>query len=399
MSRFRPAMSAPRRPMNATSAPSADAHAATLAPEPPPCVVTLAGVSLPRASGSVACATVSVIKSPMTTMRAMVVITSSSSGYQEGRARNSVAVASLQVVGGLNLIRGLPTVSSRARCWPLPQAVVIALVIPGPEVPACATFSPTIRRHGGRTWYRWRGTANRPAGPRVLAAAARGHGRGQQAGGVGRRIGSFRPVAAGGARPRPSARPVGRAAVPAGRAGRAGDRRERGPAGRPRGGGTARPRAHGRPAGDARPGRRSVRRPPAARRHRRRPRLPAGRGPRRRQRPDRRRRRRPPAPPPPPPPLPLRPPPVAFAWWPCGSGEALRLARAGLVHAAGVHTQAGNGDVGAVLPDGGEVVGFTAWREGLTVRPGLRPVVTGPDAIARRGLRIVNREPGAEARR
>src|ERR1700722_8194876 len=63
MSRFRPAMPAPRRPMNATSAPSADAHAATLAPEPPPCVVTLAGVSLPRASGSVAGATVSVIKS------------------------------------------------------------------------------------------------------------------------------------------------------------------------------------------------------------------------------------------------------------------------------------------------------------------------------------------------
>src|SRR5580700_2853232 len=122
MSRFRPAMSAPRRPMNATSAPSAAAHAATLAPEPPPCVVTLAGVSLPRANGSVACATVSVIKSPMTTMRAMVVITSSSSGYQEGRARNSVAGASLQVVGGLNLIRGLPTVSSLAQCWPLPQA-------------------------------------------------------------------------------------------------------------------------------------------------------------------------------------------------------------------------------------------------------------------------------------
>src|ERR1700728_3194389 len=122
MSRFRPAMSATRRPMNATSAPSAAGHAATLAPEPPPCVVTLAGVSLPRASGSVAWATVSVIKSPMTTMRAMVVITSSSSGYQGGGARNSVAGASLQVVGGLNLIRGLPTVSSQARCWPLPQA-------------------------------------------------------------------------------------------------------------------------------------------------------------------------------------------------------------------------------------------------------------------------------------
>jgi putative molybdopterin biosynthesis protein len=98
-------------------------------------------------------------------------------------------------------------------------------------------------------------------------------------------------------------------------------------------------------------------------------------------------------------PLSLLDPPVAFAWWPCGSGEALRLARAGLVHAAGVHAQTGNGDVGAGLPDGAEVVGFTAWREGLAVRPDLRPVVTGLDAIARRRLRIVNREPGAEARR
>jgi putative molybdopterin biosynthesis protein len=98
-------------------------------------------------------------------------------------------------------------------------------------------------------------------------------------------------------------------------------------------------------------------------------------------------------------PLSLLDPPVAFAWWPCGSGEALRLARAGLVHAAGIHTQTGNGDNGAGLPDGAQVVGFTAWREGLAARQDLRAVVTGLDAIARGGLRIVNREPGAEARR
>jgi putative molybdopterin biosynthesis protein len=98
-------------------------------------------------------------------------------------------------------------------------------------------------------------------------------------------------------------------------------------------------------------------------------------------------------------PLSLLDPPVALAWWPCGSGEALRLARAGLVHAAGVHTQTGNGDTGAGLPDGAQVVGFTAWREGLAVRQDLRAVVTGLEAIARGRLRIVNREPGAEARR
>jgi putative molybdopterin biosynthesis protein len=98
-------------------------------------------------------------------------------------------------------------------------------------------------------------------------------------------------------------------------------------------------------------------------------------------------------------PLSLLDPPVALAWWPCGSGEALRLARAGLVHAAGVHTQTGNGDTGAGLPDGAQVVGFTAWREGLALRQDLRAVVTGLEAIARGRLRIVNREPGAEARR
>jgi molybdate-binding protein/transcriptional regulator with XRE-family HTH domain len=102
-------------------------------------------------------------------------------------------------------------------------------------------------------------------------------------------------------------------------------------------------------------------------------------------------------------PLSLLDPPVAFAWWPCGSAEALRLAAAGLVHAAGVHLRdtAGGYNTAAAgqLPGGAEVVGFTAWREGLVTRPELAGTVTGLDAIARRGLRLVNREDGAEARR
>jgi molybdate-binding protein/transcriptional regulator with XRE-family HTH domain len=95
-------------------------------------------------------------------------------------------------------------------------------------------------------------------------------------------------------------------------------------------------------------------------------------------------------------PLSLLAPPMAFAWWPCGSGEALRLAQAGLVHAAGMHTQSGSG---RPLTDDAQVVGFTAWREGLAVRPDLKSTVTGLDSVARHRLRIVNREPGAEARR
>ena len=110
-------------------------------------------------------------------------------------------------------------------------------------------------------------------------------------------------------------------------------------------------------------------------------------------------------------PLALLDPPLAFAWWPCGSGEALRLAAAGLVHAAGVHqvgaragTGLSSGDIedtalpgaAADIPGGADVVGFASWREGLVVRPGAR--IRGLDDVARQGLRLVNREPGAQAR-
>jgi putative molybdopterin biosynthesis protein len=115
-------------------------------------------------------------------------------------------------------------------------------------------------------------------------------------------------------------------------------------------------------------------------------------------------------------PLSLLDPPVAFAWWPCGSGEALDLAARGLVHAAGVHTgesgpagsgpagsgPAGSGVAGAgaatPLP-GAQVVGFSAWREGLVVRPELVQELRGLDDVARLRARIVNREPGSQARR
>ena len=103
-------------------------------------------------------------------------------------------------------------------------------------------------------------------------------------------------------------------------------------------------------------------------------------------------------------PLSLLDPPLAFAWWPCGSGEALRLAAAGLVHAAGVHRVEPPGDprdgtdarTMADIPGGTEVVGFASWREGLVVRRGTQ--IRGLDDVARQGLRLVNREPGAQAR-
>jgi putative molybdopterin biosynthesis protein len=97
-------------------------------------------------------------------------------------------------------------------------------------------------------------------------------------------------------------------------------------------------------------------------------------------------------------------PPVGFSWWPCGSGEALRLAAAGLVHAAGAHLLGRSGEYNTgpaeeqLARSGAEVIGFASWREGLVLRPGLAGQVRGVRDLAEQGLRLVNREEGAEAR-
>jgi putative molybdopterin biosynthesis protein len=102
--------------------------------------------------------------------------------------------------------------------------------------------------------------------------------------------------------------------------------------------------------------------------------------------------------------LSLLDPPVAFAWWPCGSGEALGLAAEGSVHVAGAHLRGRSGDyntgpAGELLRQGAEVIGFCSWREGLVLRPELAASLTGVADLERAGLRVVNREPGSEARR
>jgi molybdate-binding protein/DNA-binding XRE family transcriptional regulator len=102
-------------------------------------------------------------------------------------------------------------------------------------------------------------------------------------------------------------------------------------------------------------------------------------------------------------PLGLLDPPVGLSWWACPSKEALRLAADGLVHVAGVHLRGRSGDyntgpAGELLPQGAEVIGFCSWREGLALRPDLADGITGLGDVARRGLRLVNREPGSEAR-
>jgi putative molybdopterin biosynthesis protein len=104
-------------------------------------------------------------------------------------------------------------------------------------------------------------------------------------------------------------------------------------------------------------------------------------------------------------PLSLLDPPIGFSWWPCSSQEALRLAAAGLVHAAGAHLRDRSGEYNTesaaqLLTTGGEVIGFSAWREGLVLgrAAASHNVADVRDVVSRR-LRLVNREPGAEARR
>jgi molybdate-binding protein/DNA-binding XRE family transcriptional regulator len=103
-------------------------------------------------------------------------------------------------------------------------------------------------------------------------------------------------------------------------------------------------------------------------------------------------------------PLSLLDPPIGFSWWPCSSQEALLLAAAGLVHAAGAHLRDRSGEYNTepaaeLLSTGGEVIGFSAWREGLVLGPEARGTVKAVGDIVERELRLVNREPGAEARR
>jgi molybdate-binding protein/transcriptional regulator with XRE-family HTH domain len=103
-------------------------------------------------------------------------------------------------------------------------------------------------------------------------------------------------------------------------------------------------------------------------------------------------------------PLSLLDPPIGFSWWPCSSQEALRLAAVGLVHAAGAHLRDRSGEYNTapaaeLLAAGGEVIGFSAWREGLVLGAAGRDGVEAVGDVVERGLRLVNREPGAEARR
>jgi putative molybdopterin biosynthesis protein len=104
-------------------------------------------------------------------------------------------------------------------------------------------------------------------------------------------------------------------------------------------------------------------------------------------------------------PLALLDPPVAFTWWPCGSQEALELVADNLVHVAGAHLRGASGEYNTgparelLRRQGADVVGFCSWREGLVLRTDLAGQIADLGDVMRRGLRLVNREAGSEARR
>jgi molybdate-binding protein len=66
------------------------------------------------------------------------------------------------------------------------------------------------------------------------------------------------------------------------------------------------------------------------------------------------------------------------------------------VHAAAVHRRA---DEQPRRPAGHEIVGFAAWREGLVVSSKYAKTVHSLADALELGVRLVNREPGSEARR
>jgi molybdate-binding protein/DNA-binding XRE family transcriptional regulator len=89
-------------------------------------------------------------------------------------------------------------------------------------------------------------------------------------------------------------------------------------------------------------------------------------------------------------------PPISLVWWACNNATGRQLLQSGAVHVAAVHRQAHEEPIS---PPGHEIVGFAAWREGLVISAKYAGIVQSLPQALDLGLRLVNREPGAEARR
>jgi len=97
--------------------------------------------------------------------------------------------------------------------------------------------------------------------------------------------------------------------------------------------------------------------------------------------------------------------PAAVLGWPMGSTAAVEALRRGEVHVAGLHVmdpRSGQANLPFVRRHlrgrAVTLVTFASWEAGLLVRRGNPKAIRGAADLARRDVRIVNREPGAAAR-
>jgi len=97
--------------------------------------------------------------------------------------------------------------------------------------------------------------------------------------------------------------------------------------------------------------------------------------------------------------------PASLLGWPMGSTAALEALKRGEVHVAGLHVvdpRSGESNLPFVrrhLRDRDvTLVTFASWEAGLLVRAGNPKAIRGPADLARKDVRLVNREDGAGAR-
>jgi molybdopterin molybdotransferase/putative molybdopterin biosynthesis protein len=97
--------------------------------------------------------------------------------------------------------------------------------------------------------------------------------------------------------------------------------------------------------------------------------------------------------------------PASLLGWPMGSTAAVDALKRGEVHIAGLHVmdpRSGEANLPFVRRHLGDVsvalVTFASWEAGLVVRAGNPKGIRGPADLARRDVRVVNREEGSGAR-
>ncbi len=97
--------------------------------------------------------------------------------------------------------------------------------------------------------------------------------------------------------------------------------------------------------------------------------------------------------------------PTSILGWPMGSTAAVQALKRGEVHVAGLHVmdpRSGEANLPFVRRHLGDkavaLVTFASWEAGLLVKAGNPKTIRGPGDLARKDVRLVNREEGSGAR-